>query len=406
MENNVENSRECSPENELKTNRESSLENTQGCKGKTLLITGANGFIGKNLTARLRAMGGHTLLPFDLDTPPEKLAEYAARADFVFHLAGVNRPKDPAEFYAGNRGFTEHLLLLLEQAGSKAPVLVTSSTQAELDNDYGKSKREAEALVFEHEQKTGAPALVYRLPGVFGKWCRPSYNSVVATFCHNIANGLPIEVRDPAYRFPLVYVDDVVDCFLAALDGAAPRDRSIPGLCHLTCDIYETALGALAETIQSFRDSRNTIVVPDMGDAFTKKLYAAYLSYLPTDSFSYPLEMHADARGSFTEFLRTPERGQVSVNVAKPGVIKGNHWHNTKNEKFLVVRGEAVIRFRRVGASEVYEYPVSGERLEVVDIPTGYTHSIENVGKEDLVTVMWANEPFDPEHPDTFYEKV
>lgn len=385
---------------------ENNLENKQSRKGKTLLITGANGFIGKNLTARLRAAGEHTLLPFDIDTPPEKLAEYAARADFVFHLAGVNRPKDPAEFYAGNRGFTEHLLALLEEAGSKAPVLVTSSIQAGLENDYGKSKREAEALVFEHEQKTGAPALVYRLPGVFGKWCRPSYNSVVATFCHNIANGLPIEVRDPAYRFPLVYVDDVVDCFLAALDGAAPRDRSIPGLCHLTCDVYETTLGTLAETIRSFRESRETIAVPDVGDAFTRKLYAAYLSYLPTDGFSYPLDMHTDARGSFTEFLRTPERGQVSVNIAKPGIVKGNHWHNTKNEKFLVVRGEAAIRFRRAGAGEVIEYRVSGNRLEVVDIPTGYTHNIENVGEEDLVTVMWASEPFDPEHPDTFYEKV
>lgn len=382
------------------------MENKAEQKGKALLITGANGFIGKNLAARLRAAGEHTLLLFDVDTPPEKLAEYAARADFVFHLAGVNRPKDPAEFYAGNRGFTEHLLALLQAAGSKAPVLVTSSIQAALDNDYGKSKREAEALVFEHEQKTGAPALVYRLPGVFGKWCRPSYNSVVATFCHNIANGLPIEVRDPAYRFPLVYVDDVVDCFLDAMNGRAPREAALPGLCRLTCDVYETTLGALAETLQSFRESRASLAVPDMGDAFTKKLYAAYLSYLPSGGFAYPLPMHIDARGSFTEFLRTPERGQVSVNLAKPGIIKGNHWHNTKNEKFLVVRGEGLIRFRRVGSSEVTEYRVSGERLTVVDIPTGYTHSIENVGTEDLVTVMWANEPFDPAHPDTIYEKV
>ncbi len=375
-------------------------------KGKTLLITGANGFIGKNLIARLRAVGGCELLPFDLDTPPEKLAEYAARADFVFHLAGVNRPKDPAEFYAGNRGFTEHLLFLLRQAGSKAPVLVTSSIQAELENDYGKSKREAEALVFAHERETGAPALVYRLPGVFGKWCRPAYNSVVATFCHNIANGLPIEVRDPAYRLPLVYIDDVVDCFLDALCGRAPRDCSLPGLCHLTCDVHETTLGWLAETIESFRDSRGNLHTPDVGDALTKKLYATYLSYLPTDGFSYPLEMHTDARGSFTEFLRTPDRGQVSVNIAKPGVVKGNHWHDTKNEKFLVVYGEGRIRFRRVGTDAVLEYRVSGERLTVVDIPTGYTHSIENVGEGDLVTVMWASEPFDPEHPDTFYEKV
>ncbi len=375
-------------------------------KQQPVLITGANGFVGKNLTASLRAQGWEDLMLFDVDTPREKLAEYAARASFVFHLAGVNRPKDPSEFYAGNRGFTEELLHLLRQAGSKAPVLVTSSIQAELDNDYGKSKREAEQLVFDHEAATGAPALVYRLPGVFGKWCRPSYNSVVATFCHNIAHGLPIQVRDPEYRFPLVYIDDVAASFTAALEGRAARDCSVPGFCHLMCDVYEVTLGDLARRIESFRDSRKTLAVADQGDAFTKKLYATYLSYLPEDQFSYPLEMHCDARGSFTEFLRTPERGQVSVNIARPGVVKGNHWHHTKNEKFLVVRGEAVIRFRKVGTDQVIEYRVSGDALKAVDIPTGYTHNIENVGREDLVTVMWASEPFDPEHPDTYFEPV
>ncbi len=375
-------------------------------KDLPILITGAGGFVGKNLTVTLRAQGYTDLMLFDVDTPKEKLAQYTARAGFVFHLAGVNRPKDPSEFYAGNRGFTEEVLHLLRQAGSKAPVLVTSSIQAELDNDYGRSKREAEQLVFDHEAATGAPALVFRLPGVFGKWCRPGYNSVVATFCHNVAHGLPIEVRDPAYQFPLVYIDDVVDSFVAALEGRAPRDCSIPGFCHLMCDTYEVTLGRLAQLIESFRDSRGTLAVPDMGDAFTKKLYATYLSYLPQDEFSYPLDMHCDARGSFTEFLRSPERGQVSVNIAKPGIVKGNHWHHTKNEKFLVVRGKAVIRFRKVGTPEVVEYHVSGGKLEVVDIPTGCTHNIENEGAEDLVTVMWANEPFDPAHPDTFYEEV
>lgn len=372
---------------------------------KTVLVTGANGFIGKNLRARLAAEGRCTVLAYDIDTPQEKLAEYAAQADFVYHLAGVNRPKDAAEFYTGNRGFTEALLSALAAAHNRAPVLMTSSIQAELDNDYGKSKREAEDAVFAHERSTGASALVYRLPGVFGKWCRPSYNSVVATFCHNIAHGLPITISDPAHVVELAYIDDVVDALIAARDGRGMRDCSIPGYCHLGHDTYFVSLGKLAGTIQSFRDSRETLAA-DMGDAFTKNLYATYLSYLPTDGFSYPLPMHTDARGSFTEFLRSPERGQVSVNVAHPGIVKGNHWHDTKVEKFLVVHGQALIRFRRVGAQDVYEYRVSGEKLEVVDIPAGYTHSIANVGADDLVTVMWASEPFDPAHPDTIYEEV
>ena len=375
-------------------------------KHSAILITGAGGFVGKNLCAELRCRGYDNLLTFDIDTPKQVLHEYARRAEFVFHLAGVNRPKNPEEFYSGNRGFTEELLHLLAEAGNKAPVLVTSSIQAELDNDYGKSKREAEELLFAHERATGAPALVYRLPGVFGKWCRPAYNSVVATFCHNIAHGQPIEVRDRAYTLPLVYIDDVVASFIGAMENGGARDRSIPGYCHLTCDIYETSLGHLADTIQSFASSRASLAVPDVGDAFTRKLYATYLSYLPQNSFSYPLCMHTDARGSFTEFLRTPDRGQTSVNVAKPGIVKGNHWHHTKNEKFLVVKGRAVIRFRRLGTDEVLEYCVSGDKLEVVDIPTGYVHNIENVGTEDLITIMWASEPFDPQHPDTYSEPV
>lgn len=373
---------------------------------KTVLVTGANGFIGKNLCARLAAEGRCTVLAYDIDTPRERLAEYAAQAEFVFHLAGVNRPKDSAEFYTGNRGFTQELLDALAAAGNTAPVLMTSSIQAELENDYGKSKREAEDAVFAHERQTGAPALVYRLPGVFGKWCRPSYNSVVATFCHNIAHGLPITISDPQHAVELVYIDDVVDALLAARDGRGMRDRSLPGWCHPGCDSYTVTLGRLAETIEGFRDSRHTLAVADMHDAFTRKLYATYLSYLPEDGFACPLTMHSDARGSFTEFLRSPAGGQVSVNVAHPGVEKGNHWHDTKVEKFLVVHGEALIRFRRVGAQEVQEYRVSGSELQAVDIPAGYTHSIKNIGTDDLITLMWASEPFDPERPDTIYEKV
>ncbi|MEG1446672.1 MAG: NAD-dependent epimerase/dehydratase family protein [Ruthenibacterium sp.] len=371
-----------------------------------LLITGAGGFVGKNLVVELTNRGFTNLLLFDIDTPKELLSQYAAKASFVFHLAGVNRPKDASEFYTGNRGFTEEVLHLLEESGNKAPVLVTSSVQAALDNDYGKSKREAEDLIFAHERKTGAPALVFRMPGVFGKWCRPSYNSVVATFCHNVANGLPLEVRDASYTFPLVYIDDLIGCFLRAMDGKAVRDRAIPGYCHLDCETYDISLGRLASLVESFRDSRKDLSVPAMNDAFTSKLYSTYLSYLPTDAFSYPLDMHTDARGSFTEFIRTNGQGQVSVNISKPGIVKGNHWHHSKNEKFLVVKGSGVIRFRKLNDSEIITYPVNGDVLTVVDIPTGYTHNIENVGDTDMVTVMWANEPFDPEKPDTYFLKV
>lgn len=374
-------------------------------KTSPILVTGAGGFIGKNLCAELENQGYTNLMRFDIDTPKQQLAEFSAKAQFVFHLAGINRPKDPAEFYEGNRGLTEQLLHLLKESGNKAPVLITSSTQAALDNDYGKSKAEAEQLVYAHGETNGSAVYVFRLPGVFGKWCRPAYNSVVATFCHNIAHGLPIEVRDPAYSFPLVYIDDVVRCFIDAMNGTVRCDRSAQPVCMVD-PVHEVTLGQLAQLIESFRESRTTLAAPNMGDAFEKKLYSTYLSYLPTDQFAYDLKMNCDARGSFTEFLRTPERGQVSVNISNPGIVKGNHWHHTKNEKFLVVKGEAAIRFRKVGTSEVIEYRVSGEKLQVVDIPTGYTHNIENVGSGELVTVMWANEPFDPDHPDTFFEPV
>ena len=375
-------------------------------KNSPILITGAGGFVGKNLVATLRTAGYTDLMLFEKDDTPETLADYCRRAAFVVHLAGINRPTDPSEFYTGNAGLTDTLLTDLEAAGNTAPVLVTSSTQAELDNDYGKSKRQAEEAIFAHRRRTGAAVYVFRMPGVFGKWCRPNYNSVVATFCHNVAHGLPIQVRDPAFSLPLVYIDDVVACILAAFDGQVMMDRSATPICHMH-PIHEVTLGRLAELIQGFAAGRTSLAVPDLAPgSFEKKLYSTYLSYLPSDQFSYPLEMHTDNRGSFTEFLRSPERGQVSVNISHPGIVKGNHWHHTKNEKFLVVKGEGVIRFRNIFSREVIEYHVSGDKLEVVDIPCGYTHNIENVGTEDMVTVMWANEAFDPDHPDTFFEPV
>lgn len=371
-----------------------------------ILITGAGGFVGRNLVATLHAMGCKDLLLFEKEDTVETLADYCRRAAFVVHLAGINRPKDPSEFYQGNAGLTDTMLQLLADAGNKAPVLVTSSIQAALDNDYGKSKKQAEDAIFAHGQAMGSPVYVFRMEGVFGKWCRPNYNSVVATFCHNIARGLPIQIRDPGYELPLVYIDDVIACLLDAMQKAEVQ-RDAEGYCRIH-PVHRVTLGHLAELIEGFAAARKgSLAVPYLGeDSFEKKLYSTYLSYLPTDQFAYDLDSHIDDRGSFTEVLRSPERGQVSVNISKPGVVKGNHWHHTKNEKFLVVQGEGVVRFRRIDCDEVIEYRVSGRKLQVVDIPCGYTHNIENTGTEDMVTLMWANECFDPEHPDTFYLPV
>lgn len=371
-----------------------------------ILITGAGGFVGRNLVATLHAMGCKDLLLFEKDDTVDTLADYCRRAAFVVHLAGINRPKDPSEFYSGNAGLTDTMLHLLAESGNRAPVLVTSSIQAALDNDYGKSKKQAEDAIFAHGETTGAPVYVFRMEGVFGKWCRPNYNSVVATFCHNIARGLPIEVRAPAYELPLVYIDDVVACILDAMQNHH-AERDTEGYCRIH-PVHRVTLGHLAELIEGFSEARKgSLEVPYLAPgSFEKKLYSTYLSYLPTDQFAYDLNMHCDDRGSFTEALRSPERGQVSVNISKPGIVKGNHWHHTKNEKFLVVQGEGVIRFRRIDCKEIIEYHVSGKKLQVVDIPCGYTHNIENVGIEDMVTVMWANECFNPDHPDTFYLPV
>ncbi|MBR4169504.1 MAG: capsular polysaccharide biosynthesis protein CapF [Lachnospiraceae bacterium] len=367
-----------------------------------ILVTGAKGFIGKNLITELTNRGYRDLYECDTDTTEQELKGYLSDCDFVFHLAGVNRPKEETEFTQGNRNFTETVLNLLKEADNACPILLSSSAQAALDNPYGISKREAEGLVRTYGAKTGAPVYIYRLPGVFGKWCRPNYNSVVATFCHQIARGLPITVNDPERELELVYIDDVVRAFIDTLEGHPVIDGDF---CRVA-KTHKILLKDLAETIETFRDSREKVLVPDLSTETKKDLYSTYLSYLPEDDFAYSLQMKCDERGSFTEFLKSRTCGQVSVNVAKPGITKGNHWHHSKNEKFLVVRGEACIRFRKIGTSEVLSYNVSGEELTVVDIPTGYVHSITNVGEEDLVTVMWANEVFDTDKPDTFYEAV
>lgn len=379
-----------------------------------ILVTGARGFVGKNLVAELENIkyGKDKTYPltqdieiyeYDIDTDKSMLSEFCKDCDFVFNLAGVNRPETESEFMSGNFGFASELLDELKKNNNTCPVMLSSSTQAALDNPYGKSKKAGEDLFFDYSKKTGAKVLVYRFPNVFGKWCRPNYNSAVATFCNNIANNLPIQVNDRSHKMTLVYIDDVVNELINALCGLETKDGDY---CKVPVE-YNTTLGEIVDLIYSFKQSREDKSVPDMTEgSFSKKLYSTYLSYLPTDKFSYPLKMNIDNRGSFTEILRTADRGQVSVNISKPGITKGQHWHHTKNEKFLVVSGKGVIRFRKIGEEKVYEYFVSGDKLEVVDIPTGYTHNIENLGDTDMVTVMWCNECFNPDKPDTFFEEV
>lgn len=367
-----------------------------------ILITGANGFIGKNLVAELRNRGYNDLFEYTRENDPSLLDKYTKECDFVFHLAGINRPKDEDEFMEGNFGFTSQLLELLKKHENNAPVLITSSVQVERDNAYGKSKKAAEELLFEHYIEKDAKFYIYRLPNVFGKWSKPNYNTVVATFCYNIARDLDIQVIDPNVDLTLCYIDDVLEEFIKALEGKPTMQGDY---CYVPV-IQKIKLGELAELIKSFKKSRTDLSIPNMEDDLTMKLYSTYLSFLPKDNFSYDLKMNVDHRGSFTEFIRTSERGQVSVNVSKPGITKGNHWHHTKNEKFLVVSGEGLICFRKIDSNEKIEYRVSGEKLQVVDIPTGYTHSIVNVGETNLVTLMWANECFDPEKPDTYFLEV
>ncbi len=405
-----------------------------------VLVTGAKGFVGRNLCEALRNIADgkdgrekyRSLLPltvyeYDRDGSQEELSFYCSAADFVFNLAGINRPKDDSEFMEGNRGFGETLLGLLEHHNNKCPVMLSSSVQASLDgryanSPYGESKLAGEELLFDYAERTGAEALVYRFPNLYGKWCRPRYNSAVATFCDAIANNREYTVNDPSVELELLYIDDLVAAMLDALVGEVHCCRYAGAEC-VPCErgqycyapgAQRATLGEIVGLLKGFRDARETLAVPDLAEgSFSKKLYSTFLSYYEPGSFAYDLRPNVDARGSFTEFLRTPERGQVSVNVSKPGITKGNHWHMSKWEKFLVVSGKASIKLRRVGTDAdgepypVDEYVVTGGNMRVVEMIPGYTHSITNLsGTDDLVTVMWANEPFDPENPDTFYEEV
>jgi len=373
-----------------------------------VLITGASGFVGRNLCANLaRLPEEFTLLRFDVETPAEALAEYAEQADFVIHLAGVNRPGNPAEFVTGNFELTRELLAMLKQRTEKIPFVLASSTQAALDNPYGESKRAAEAEAFAYARETGAPAYVFRYPGVFGKWCRPFYNSVVATFCHQAARNEAMRVDDPSIELNLLYIDDLIETLMAFLrGGGACQPSETDGFCHAS-PIYSITLGRLADTLRGFADSRAAFAITgDRADPLTRKLYATFLSYLPEDGFAVPALRHADARGDFAELIKSAHFGQVSVSRTLPGVTRGQHWHNTKVEKFIVIQGEGIIRFRKLGSDAVLSYPVSGERYDIVDIPPGYTHNIENTGSGELLLLLWAGELFDRENPDTYFEEV
>ena len=397
-----------------------------------ILITGAAGFVGKNLSAALQSIKDgkdrthpgleiSELYLYDIDSPAALLEEACEKADFVFNLAGVNRPQNQEEFMQGNFGFASTLLDTLKKYHNICPVMLSSSIQATLigryaNGEYGKSKKAGEELFFSYAEETGAKVLVYRFPNLFGKWCRPNYNSAVATFCNNIANDLPITVNDPAVELELLYIDDLVDEMLAALEGKEHRCE-FNGIDTVLCDsgrycaapvTHHVTLGEIVALLDSFKNQPQTLTMPEIPhNSFAKKLYSTYLSYLPKEKVSFPLKMNVDARGSFTELLRTEKCGQFSVNISKPGITKGQHWHHTKWEFFIVVSGKGLIQMRKIGSDEVLNFEVSGEKIEAVHMLPGYTHNIINLSDtQDLITVMWANECFDPHKPDTFFEVV
>lgn len=366
-------------------------------------VTGANGFIGKNLLAQLSKLADCDAWGYAREGADEEKSQRVAQVDLVFHLAGVNRPEVEDEFYRGNAEFTEQLCDLLAGVGRPVPIVFASSIQAPLDNPYGVSKRRAEEILQAYGEKTGSAVTIFRLPNVFGKWSLPNYNSVVATFCHNIARDLPITISDAQRELNLVYIDDVVGQFLyeAETIGQVGQIRFAE-----VSPVHQVDLGRLAELIQSFRKMRKDLRVPDFSDALMGRLYATYLSYLPTDDFAYDLEQRVDARGSLAEFIKSPTFGQIFVSRTKPGITRGNHFHHTKTEKFLVLEGQALIRFQHIVTGEIVEYAVRGEDYCVVDIPPGYSHAIENVGRGELVTLFWASEIFDPTRPDTYAEVI
>lgn len=396
-----------------------------------ILVTGANGFVGKNLVANLynikegknrtRDLEIEEIFEYDIESTLEELDTYCQKCDFVFNLAGVNRPKDQSEFMEGNFGFASTLLDILKKYKNTCPVMLSSSIQATLigrygTSDYGKSKLAGEELFFSYAKETGAKVLIYRFPNLFGKWCRPNYNSAVATFCNNIANDLPIQVNDRSTELELLYIDDLIEEMLDALEGnehhcefdGVEAVRQENGRYCYTPVTHRVTLGEIVDLLEEFKSQPESLIVPEIPyNSFAKKLYSTYLSYLPKEKVSFPLKMNVDTRGSFTELLKSEKCGQVSINISKPGITKGEHWHNSKWEFFIVVSGHGLIQERKIGTDEIIEFEVSGDRIEAIHMLPGYTHNIINLSEtENLVTVMWANESFDPSHPDTFFEKV
>ena len=372
-------------------------------KMKTILVTGSAGFVGRNLCVALRRHGGFEVLEFCSDHTPAELEQLSARADIVFHLAGVNRPKNESEFAEGNANLTRQLCGYLTAAGSRVPLVFTSSVQAEMDNAYGRSKKEAEEAVLEYHRLTGAPVCIYRLSNIFGKWSRPDYNTVVATFCHNISRDLPVQMSDRKKILRFVYIDDVVRAFLEIADRA--EHDSMATHCEVQ-PVYSIALGALHDLFVSFREGRKKSLLPDLSEPLTKYLYSTYVSFYDTGSLACPVDLKTDERGWLFELVKSPYAGQIFVSRTRPGITRGNHYHDTKIEKFCVIQGAGIIRFRHILNGEIIEYPVNDRTIRIVDIPPGYTHSIENIGTTDMMTLFWANEIFDPQRPDTYFVKV
>lgn len=366
-----------------------------------VLITGSSGFVGKNLTERLSRVEDVTVLKYNKKNTLDQLEAYIQKADFIFHLAGVNRPERTEEFYKGNSGLTQELIARIEKAGKCTPVLISSSIQAECDNDYGKSKLGSEQALREYAKRSSAPVFIYRLPNLFGKWCRPNYNSVVATWSYNITHSIPLQINNQEAILTLAYIDDVVESFVGHLHSTdSCLDCSVP-------IAYEKSLGEITKLLEHFKASRTSLIIPGVGSGFERALYATYLSYLPADNFSYELKGHSDERGTFYEILKTVDSGQFSISTTKPGdIIRGNHYHNTKNEKFLVVKGEAIIELRDINSSEVINYYVSDKKMEIVEMIPGYTHNIKNISDEEMILFIWANEMYDNDKPDTYYLEV
>lgn len=390
---------------------------------KKILVTGSNGFVGKNTVVALNEAKKYEVLTIDRQNSEEELRQATLKADFIVHLAGVNRPKEASEFYEGNGGLTEKIVSFLKNENKNTPILITSSTHVEIDNDYGKSKKQSEDALIKYSDECNAKVYIFRLPNLFGKWCKPNYNSAVTTFCYNIAHDLDIWVNDPSIELSLVYIDDVVESIVECIEGwnvislneineevalttTGSSCVQIDKYYYEVTTVYKRTLGNIVDALKMFRNMRKSLLIPDLSDGFNKALYSTYLTYLEEDDFSYFLDKKEDNRGWLAELVKSEQFGQMFVSKTHPGITRGNHWHHTKTEKFIVIQGQANIRFRKIDEDEVIEYIVDGEKPQVLDIPPGYTHSIENIGQDEVITLFWSNEMFNPEKPDTYFLEV